>query len=229
MTWTVPNLWEGGRCIVIGGGPSLTSQFDIPPEVVAKVRSGEAQIDTYSPYMSLIHDEHVIGVNNAYKLGRWVDICFFCDSGWYDVFRMDLATWPNLKVTCCPKWAEKNGDQQEGVKYLKRHPNKKLGLSPNPSMVCWNFNSGSSAINLAVLLGAKRIILLGFDMCLGPDERSHWHKGHGHVRPPAFKRHSRGFPQMAEDARALGVEILNASPTSTITSFSKVSLREALI
>jgi hypothetical protein len=68
-------------------------------------------------------------------------------------------------------------------------------------------------------------------MHLDQDSVSHWHGRHrekGQVKPPPFRRHLRGWPAIAEDAVKIGVEIINASPTSAIQAFRKVSVRELL-
>ncbi|HCZ48509.1 MAG TPA: hypothetical protein DCZ11_05850, partial [Gammaproteobacteria bacterium] len=48
------------------------------------------------------------------------------------------------------------------------------GLSASPLRIHQGGNSGYQALNLAVLLGAERVILLGYDMHGG-----HWHGRHG--------------------------------------------------
>jgi hypothetical protein len=223
-------MWDGGRCIVIGGGPSLSDQFDIPNEVIINVRDKVTPLGpaAYSSYMEIIHNEHIIAVNNSYLLGEWIDICFFGDHGWYKVHRSALSQWPGLKVTCCPALADPALAKSEGIKYLARDKINKLGLSQDPTKVAWGFNSGSSAINLAVHLGVKQIILLGFDMAHSKEGNSHWHQGHGHKYRPNYPRFTQGFPVIAQQAAVLGIEILNASQTSVIDVFTKVRLKEVL-
>lgn len=227
MSWHAPRMWEGGRCIVIGGGPSMPGQFNIPEDLVAKVtdRADPTGPEVYSHYMEPIHGEHVIVVNDGYRLGSWPDICFFGDHGWYRVHRMHLAKWPGLKVSCSPALRE----NQDGIKHLRRDPGHKVGLSENPSRVAWGFNSGASAINLAVHLGVRRVVLLGFDMAW-PDGKSHWHQGHGNEdRPlPNYSKWMKGLDVMAKDAARLGIEIINASSESSIEVFPKVRLMEVL-
>lgn len=229
MTWTVPRIWEGGRCIIIGGGPSMLSQFNISPELVARVRdrSDPTGPDAYSSYMEPIHGEHVIGVNDAYLIGTWIDVCHFGDGGWYRVHRERLAAWPNLKVTHCPAFADDRLASREGIKYLRRDPDKKLGLSQNPRRLSWNFNTGSSAIGLAVHFGVRQIILLGFDMS-HEGAATHWHFGHGHGPRKTYARFLRGMPVIAKDARVMGVEIINCSPGTAIADFPATNLNEIL-
>jgi len=225
MSWTVPKMWDGGRCFIIGGGPSMPGQFGVPNEIVDAVRSDRLGPDAYSPYMTPIHGEHVIGVNNAYQIGTWIDVCLFGDCAWYLVHREQLAKWPNLKVGCCFGCPDYLG--QDLVKYIPRDKNRKIGIGTNPAKISWGYNSGSAAINLAVHFGVLQIILLGFDMSHLSSGETHWHKGHGYSRK-SYRRFLGGFPTIAADAGKLGIEILNASQESAIEVFRKVSLKDII-
>jgi len=228
-------MWEGGTCFIIGGGPSFPRQFGVPQETIARVVSGELPPSAYSSFMAALHDKHIIGVNNAYQIGTWIDCVFFGDHAWYLVHRKALSQWPNLKITCSRNDNHSKEYEREGVKVLSRQggrgikglPSKLFGISTDPRRVAWNHNSGAAAISLAVHFGVARIILLGFDMSMMAGF-SHWHKGHGRTKPPPFERHLRGFSAIAEDAHKLGIEILNASPESAIAVFPKVTLAEVL-
>jgi hypothetical protein len=190
----------------------------------------------YSAYLAPLHDKHVIGINNTYRIGTWIDVLFFGDCGWYLAHKAAVANFPKLKVTCCDRFANKNVEQSEGIKYLAKDKQKTRGISNNASTVSWNGNSGAAAISMAVHFGVKKIVLLGFDMALDANNVSHWHGSHNPGRQvsinkrkaPPFTRHMMGFPTIAADALRLGVEILNCSPISTITVFPKVSLKEVL-
>ncbi len=57
--WTIPRIWEGEPCVILGGGRSL-SQVNL----------------------KLLTKSRVIAVNDAYKLGQW-DLCYFKDGNWY--------------------------------------------------------------------------------------------------------------------------------------------------
>ena len=104
-------------------------------------------------------------------------------------------------------------------------------------LVGWNGNTGGAAINLAVHMGAKRILLLGFDMNLDGTQMQHWHDlyGKGPVaderrkRKLPFARHITCFAFIAADAKKLGVEIINLSPNSAIDNFPKMSVKEFLL
>jgi hypothetical protein len=234
MIWTVPRLWGDGACWIFGGGTSVPIEFGVPQETIQKVCNGILPPSAYSEYLKPIHDQHVIGINNAYQIGNWIDILFFGDSSWYLSHRQKLANWPGLKVCCDNKFANRPREKMEGVKFLERDKEKRQGISTNPSKISWNSNSGAAAISLAHHLGVKKIFLLGFDMSL--DEKSvysHWHGSHSPPgqkpkRQPPFGRHLKAFPAIARDAKKLGIKIFNVSSVSKIDCFPKVTLREAL-
>jgi len=238
MLWRAPKLWSGGECWIIGGGSSIPRQFGVPEEIINEVMNWRSRPSAYSEYLAPIHDKHIIGVNNVYQIGDWIDVCFFGDCGWYNVHRHALSKWPGIKVTCCHRFAGRGEKEMEGIKFLSRHKKRKYGISDNPSYVSWNGNSGAAAISLAVHFGVKRIVLLGFDMNLDENQKSHWHGSHHNPNPkeptkkkrktPPFERHLRGFPNIAVDARQMGVEILNANPNSAINDFRKVTVKDVL-
>lgn len=223
MIWEVPKIWNGGTCWIVGGGASLTDQFHIPKEIVEKVQAGELPVSAYSPYMEMLHDKHVIGVNGAFLLGDWVDVCFFGDKTWYFTNAKDLNNYKGLLVGC-PEFLQVPGWQKLGIKYLQKDSGKNYGISTDPLKVCWNNNSGSAAISLAYNTGCKRIVLLGFDMSLDVQGKGHWHNLYEGKTNMPFTKHLTGFEQIAIDAKRLGVEIINASPNSKIEYFEKMNV-----
>jgi len=233
VTWKIPHMWSGGEVWILGGGPSLAEQFGIPQDVVNGVREGGLPISTYTPYMAAIHDKHVIGVNAAFLIGDWIDMVFFGDFNFYRSYRRSLAAFPGLKVTCDREFANM-GYVSENIKYLSRDRGRFFGITSNPKQVSWNNNSGAAAISVAVGAGAKRIILIGFDMRLDEDGNKHWHRAYGkkpvvNNKPGAlFQRHLKGFDAIKRDAKNRGIEIINASPTSRISQFPKVNLKDLI-
>jgi hypothetical protein len=187
--------------------------------------------------MSFLHDKHVIGINVSYLIGDWIDMVFFGDSKFYERHKKGMAAFPGLKITCHPKLSNISW-----VKYLSKDPRKSQGISFRPQHIAWNCNSGAAAISVAANAGAKRIILLGFDMSLGEDKSRHWHRLYkvtplptvngrrrdGRAVALPYKRHLAGFPQIASDAKARRIEIINASPTSSITVFPKCTVKELI-
>ena len=229
--WKAPLIWQGGTCYIIAGGPSVPRQFGVPEHDIQEVMNGKLHPRVYSSYMfRQMQSKHVIGINNAYLIGDWIDILFFGDCGWYKTHCDALAEWPGLKVTCCEDFS-KSEELCEGVKYLAMDKGHRVGISSNRSMVSWNQNSGAAAISLAAHLGVKKIVLLGFDMNLDENSMSHWHGCHIKVKrkkPPPFQRHLRGFSAIARDADIMGIEIINASPESAIKEFPKRNIKDVV-
>jgi hypothetical protein len=54
--WLPPKIWQNSTAFIIGGGPSI-KDLDV----------------------TKIQNRRVIGTNNAYQMGDWVDICWFGD------------------------------------------------------------------------------------------------------------------------------------------------------
>lgn len=227
--WNVPKIWNNGDVWILGGGPSIIEQFEIPQEVVNDVITKRQPLSAYSIFMQPIHKKHVIGINVAYQIGTWIDMVFFGDPGFFEAHKNELVNFPNLCVTSVTEI-----EKFEWLKFVNRDPSKPFGISEHPATISWNKNSGASAISIAVHAGAKRIFLLGFDMQLDTKNTQHWHSVYNEGGRPKdmgklpFARHLEGFPAIAVDAKRKGIEIINVSPKSAITVFPKMSLKQAL-
>ena len=136
--------WNGENAYIIGGGSSL-HHFD----------------------WNLLKSENTIGCNDAYKLGEEIcKVCIFGDYSWWQHHKDRLSEYKGVVVTnACGLASEK----PSWVNYFERQP---TGLFRNS--LGWNGNTGASALNLALILGAKRIYLLGFDMGIIKG-KTNWH------------------------------------------------------
>src|SRR5690606_31353280 len=115
------------------------------------------------------------------------------------------------------------------VKYLAHKPFRLTHWPDRLGGRC----GGSSAINLAYLLGANPIILLGFDMRDMPMDR--WKEGNWHDRhllpPLEGQRREKFIPileGMAVDLARVGVTVLNCNPRSALRCFPFAPLEELL-
>ncbi len=201
--WPVPRLWDGATIVCLGGGPSLTQ------EQVDYCR-GRARI---------------IAINDSYRLAPWADLLYFCDRRWFEWHqaRAEFRTFKGSKVTL-DEQVLKAHPEIRGVKNTGRD-----GLETDPTGVRTGRNGGYQAINLAVHLGARRIVLLGYDMRLVAG-RTHWHGGHPvAIRDTVFTNSMLPcFPSLVKPLKELGVEVLNATPGSALTVFPMVELEAAL-
>lgn len=112
----------------------------------------------------------------------------------------------------------------------KNFPAHGTGLSLDPEYLVTGSHSGWQALNVAVLAGAKRIILLGFDAREpATDKDGHWFGSHPTPTPTAaYKAYRLAFSAGAAAVKAAGVEVINCSPNSAIDSFPKADLKITL-
>lgn len=199
-TWRIAKFWEDSTVFILGGGPSLS----------------QANVDA-------LRGQRVIAVNDAFKLGKnWINLVWFSDCRWYVWNYPELMNFKGMIVGCPPCHC----DHTRVLQVTRRD---QAGLSHDPEVVFWNKNSGASAINLAYLMGASRIVLLGFDMH-AVNGKNNWHTNHKHVpRSDIYtNKFLPCFDKIARDASAVNLQILNATPNSAIEVFPRIELMEVL-
>lgn len=102
------------------------------------------------------------------------------------------------------------------------------GLSSRDGYIRQGGNSGFQAVGLALLFGARRIILLGFDMQYS-QRRSHWHGDHhGDLHNPEPARFDAWMDHFAALGAQSGAQIINCTRDSALTCFPKADLIESL-
>jgi hypothetical protein len=199
--WIAPKMWPDNTCYILGGGPSLKS-LDI----------------------NRLQGKRIIAVNQAYKLASWIPVMFFGDCRWLLANRKALLHFPGLKITTCEQHCK-----EPGIKVIKRR-NNPPGISYDAGCVVWNLSSGACAINLAVLFGVKRIVLLGFDMRIVDNEHN-WHSDYQRKKNSKhnpYSRFMRTFPAIADGLSKKHIECVNATPDSALNTFPHVKLEEVL-
>jgi hypothetical protein len=162
----------------------------------------------------------VIAVNNCFRIAPWADLLYACDGAWWRQY-VDAKDFAGLKVT-----------QDPSVEGILRVPSEDgEGLSLDPLRIHQGGNSGYQAINLAVLLGVREIILLGFDLH-APGRRRHWHPDHpiGMNNPDTsnFEGWLKRFDELPPDLERAGVRVINCSPGSALKVFPSSALEDAL-
>lgn len=203
--WIPKTWWEGRDVFVIGGGPSLEN-FD----------------------WGRLKYECTIGCNNAYTLGADIcKICFFGDAKWFEVHRLQLVLYSKPKgegyvFTSAPVL------MRSKLPWLWLLQRTAKGLEKGNTLG-WNKNSGASAINLALTLGAKRVYLLGFDMHLSKRGFPNWHQHH--ILPPdasIYPAFVERFKDVKDDLpkKFPGREIINVTNNSNLVYFPKVEVDE---
>jgi hypothetical protein len=196
----VPRLCTTGVAVCLGCGPSLT-RLDV------EYCRGKAT---------------VIAVNNAWEYAPWADALIASDHAWWK-FHHGVPEFRGRKFCLEPAAAA-----FPGVQVLRNTGD--AGIETDPAGLRTGRNTGAAAINLAVHLGATRIVLLGYDMEAKDEARSHFFGAHPRGlrggSPYALFRAMLGT--MAEPLANAGVVVFNSSAHTALTCFPRVPLTEAL-
>jgi len=194
---TVPRRYPGGTIACLGTGPSLT----------------QADVDYVRGRATA-----VIAVNDAVKLAPWAEVLYAADTKWWYWHRTDQAVlgFQGLKIALTP-----SAQRFPGVQVLRNTGD--AGLDLRPDCLRAGRNSGYQAINLAVHLGAARIVLLGYDM-----QGGHFFGHHPDQSGPPFALCLKRFQTLVKPLAAIGVEIVNCSRRTALTCFPCRPLEEAL-
>lgn len=168
-----------------------------------------------------VRESRVIAVNNAVQWAPGAAALYACD---YDWWRHNAFAWRDfggLKFTWCNEAARAFG---------LIHVPSEQGPGLGRESIRTGKNSGYQAINLAYLLGAARILLLGFDM-QPTGGRLHCHADHRHTHNPTeslFRQWRALMSPLADDLASEGVEVINCTRQTALTQFRRAPLRAVL-
>lgn len=150
---------------------------------------------------------------------------YACDDHWWDIYVQEL------KLNFAGElWTQ---SERAAKKYqLNRWP----GVSAHglgKKHIHFGNNSGYQAVNLAYLFGATKIILLGYDMHVEAGKIHFFgnHPYHKQGQGPdnsVMQRWCHNFLQLASDLRHEGVEVINATRSTKLTAFTRMTLEDAL-
>jgi hypothetical protein len=196
------NSWTGERCFIIGGGESLKG-FDF----------------------SLLNNELTIALNRSFEYLESTIILWMDSQSFYrDLMNGDLGEdvkekfyWSRsikvaLNIQDVPYPPEIYTINSSGTQVLS--PSIEVGLGHGG-------NSGYTALNMAVCLGANPIYLLGFDMKGdGKGNQSWFHDGYKKTqRESVYKRFIENFNFAAPLIKEKGIKVINLNPESNLRCF----------
>ena len=197
---TIDKGFGGETIYIIGGGPSLKN-FDFRQ----------------------LRGARTIAINKAILFHPGADVLYWTDIRFYTWYKNEIDNYKGLKFTI-----NAGSQYTNDIKVLKK--GKAYGLETDNQTLAHGNNSGYAAINLAYHLGAKRIILLGFDMA-SDGKDGHFHDGYP-TRAAGDKMYQDkflpGFKQLHSELKDSEVTVLNASPYSNLTVFPKITIEQAL-
>lgn len=160
----------------------------------------------------------VIAIKDAIQWAPWAEVLYCGEERWWQHYGPTL-TFPGRRYTVhpqCGAWAT----------VLKG--TGATGLELTPTGLRTGKTSGYQAINLAVHLGARVVVLLGYDLQPGPDGRSNFCGSHPYAKKAPPYGFAPVFRELVEPLRAIGVRVLNASRATALTCFPRLALAEAL-
>lgn len=195
--------WRGETAVIVGTGPSANVE---PLDIVR----GQAR---------------VITIKSTWKLAPWADVLYGIDRGWW-IANKGVPAFSGLKVSPSPTVCKLYGAREVRLKVRAEILTARTG-EVGCGLPTGGGNSGFQAINLAVQFGAKRILLVGFDMTL--KHGSHWTddmRGVGKPDPGRVESWRKSLDDCAPQFHRLGVEVINCSLKSALKAYPKRSLAE---
>lgn len=190
--------WSNRTVYIIGGGPSL-KDFDF------KHFKG-----------------FTIGVNDA-AIKLKTNVLFSMDHLWIQNRPDEANAFKGEKFfAVSPSWKIKDFRIPSGT-FLERRRGDGLSIDPG---IIHGQESGFGAFNLAVLKKARRIVLMGLDMHYEGSDKPHWHDGYpwGSSEHTLYANWAKRFDLAARQCLAEDILVINASESSKITCFTKVSI-----
>lgn len=201
MTW--PN-WEGETAVVVGTGPSAN-------DVSLEPYKGRARFFV---------------IKSTWRLAPWADVLYGLDRGWW-IANQGCPKFKGLKFSPSP-----SACKVYALQYVKLKPQAQILTETKGVIGCGlahgGGHSGFQAINLAVQFGAKRILLVGFDMTLANGE--HWTNDRGVARADHGRTESwrKAMDLCAPQFKSLGVEVVNCTMKSALMQYPKSLLEVAI-
>lgn len=171
----------------------------------------------------------IVAVNDAHRLLPLADALYACDERWWDAYA-GVMDFPGEKWTTHEDGPEHtNCKESIAEKYGLRCVRGRGGdtFSTDQEVIHYGSNSGFQAVNLALLKGATRVVLVGFDMRLVGDKR-HFFGDHPeplHNRAD-YRDFIKPFQRAAQNCR---VPIVNCTPGSALDAFPMAELEKELI
>jgi hypothetical protein len=175
--------------------------------------------------------QNIIAVNDAYRLLPFAQMLYACDAKWWEVHK----GCPDFQGE---KWSShglpgrvRHNDKTEvaaryGLHLVAGQDGEEFSL--DPEVITYGSNSGFQAINLALLLGAKRIVLVGFNMQAVNGSR-HFFGDHGRGlrNTSSYSNFIRAFERAARKLPP-EIQIVNATPNTALRCFRMMPLEKAL-
>ncbi len=197
--------WSSDVCTIVASGPSAAS-VDLVQAV------GQTKF---------------VVVNSSWKLAPWADYLFAADYKWWQGYEQKLEVFQGWKVTTDRRAADTK--EWSLLRLVAKLADDRIQTTG--SVVGWGGNSGFQALNMVVLFGCKRIILVGYDATI--KHGLHWHEAYSSAAdnptPNKTLRWQRSIDGAAAPLAEIGVSVVNCSGVSRLRRYPKMSYEDALL
>lgn len=194
--------WSGETVVVVGTGPSVK-------DVSLEVARGRTR---------------VFVIKSEYKFAPWADALYGIDTGWW-IANRGAPDFLGLKFSPSPTACRLFNLRQIKTKARAEILTKETGVV-GAGLKTGGGHSGFQAINLAVQFGAKRILLVGFDMVGG--RRLAHEQGVAKQMSSRVAAWRKDMDDAAPQFDRLGVDVINCSAVSALTAYPKATLEQVL-
>lgn len=202
--WVGWPQWQGRAVAIVASGPSLN-------------KADVALLKGRLP---------VLAIKKNVELAPWADVVYGCDYPWWRSVR-GLPDFAGLKLAYADRAVTEFGCTKVAIPDVR---SDRLSLDPIGSVGAAG-NSGFQAFNLALQFGARRILLLGFDMQVRSGAhwygRNGWHQANN-PSESQVTRWAAAFNAAGPDVEQIGAEVVNASQITAIRAFPKRGVADTL-
>lgn len=170
----------------------------------------------------------VLAVNDAFKRLPFADILYAADGCWWHARggAMDFQgeRWSSIGRPA-PRYRHNDKTKEQRAYGMRLvFGEDKPGFSTDPEVIHYGNNSGFQGVNLALLHGARHLILVGFDM-----QGSHFFGAHQQPlrNTGSYVNFIRAFNEAAKRLPS-GICIHNATPVSALRCFPRMTFDDAI-
>ena len=195
--------WKGATVVILGGGPSLQDHH-------------------FSYLEAKRHEFKTLATNRAYRRAPWADLLHCCDNWFWSNHRksqvVDGVTYPPAHLFAGVKTTAQSMPTEippDLVIQLPMVPRPSRPFQDPARPIHFGWDTMYQAEQLAVVLGAVRLILLGLD---GKDN-GNWHEGYGHRKTTNWERMNTTRRYLADVFMHKEVEVWNCSEGSAIRAY----------
>lgn len=158
-------------------------------------------------------------INDNYKKAEWADLLYAADLQWWDYYN-GVPDFKGEKYT---------QDEIAARKYNLKWVAGRWASGIGHEVIHYGYNSGFQCANLVYLMGAKRILLLGFDM-QRTNKLRHWFGNHPAPlhKESNYDKWRELMDKAAKHYAKVGVDVINCSRQTALTEYRRSIITEEL-